>query len=261
MMKQEMMQIVKQKIIAKDIFELTLTGNLTKEMTTPGQFLHIKVPQQDLLMRRPLSLASVDQQKKECVVIYRTEGTGTKRLSGLTSGGELDVLGPLGNGFKICDVKKEEHILLVGGGIGVPPLYELSKQLKSKGAIIHHILGFHDKSALFYIDKFKKLGTISITTDNGSYGIKGHIGAALPEYLESVTPDAIYACGPNALLKVINQQFLEHPRAYLSLEERMACGIGACYACVCHVADDPSGQKSKKVCDEGPIFKTGEVIV
>lgn len=258
-MKQEMMKVVSQVKLAPAIYELVLTGDLVKEMEVPGQFIHIKVPRADLLLRRPISLAKIDQAKAECTIIYRVAGDGTADISQLVSGDVLDVMGPLGNGFPVSDVTSEDVVFIVGGGIGVPPLYELSRQLKVKGAKVIHILGFAKKEVIFYQTEFEALDEVHISTDDGSYGTQGHVGHLLDKLLKKYQPTAVYSCGSNGLLKSVEANFHDHPRAYLSLEARMACGMGACYACVCHLQGDESGRESKKVCDEGPIFATGEV--
>ncbi len=262
-LKQEIMKVIKQKKLAPLIFELELQGNLVKEMKTPGQFLHIKVPREDLILRRPISLAKINPERKSCTLIYRVTGQGTSSMAALNSGDFLDVLGPLGNGFTIDFVNKEDPVLIIGGGIGIPPLYELAKQLNKKGAKIVHLLGFQRKEVLFYEAEFRRLGEVRISTDDGSFGVKGHVGDLLEQLTDDFQPAAIYACGANGLLKAVNQRFHDHPNAYLSLEERMACGVGACYACVCPLQNkgNEAKIKMKKVCDEGPVFSTGEVVL
>lgn len=260
-MKQEWMEVVAQQELAPRIFEMTLKGKLVSQMLTPGQFLHIKIPREDLLLRRPISLSEIDQIEQTCKIIYRIEGQGTAELSQLKSGDCLDILGPLGNGFDISRVEKDEEILVVGGGIGVPPLYELGLQLSNKGAKVTFLLGYSTAEVSFYEEKFKQLGEVEIATDDGTYGTKGNVGILIDNYLENKNPAAVYACGAVGLLKKVDDTFYHHPRAYLSLEARMACGMGACYACVCHVQGDETKQKSKKVCDEGPVFRTGEVVL
>lgn len=258
-MKQEMMTVVSQIQLAPNIYELVLTGELVKEMKVPGQFIHIKVPRADLLLRRPISLAKINPEKAECTIIYRVEGAGTADFSQLTTGDLLDVMGPLGNGFPITDISSEDIVFIIGGGIGVPPLYELSRQLKKRGAKVVHILGFAKQEVIFYEEAFKALDEVHISTDDGSYGTQGHVGNVLDRLLKEYQPTAVYSCGSNGLLKTVEANFHDHPRAYLSLEARMACGMGACYACVCHLQADETGKESKKVCDEGPVFATGEV--
>ncbi|WP_326717952.1 dihydroorotate dehydrogenase electron transfer subunit [Vagococcus jeotgali] len=259
-MLQEMMTVVNQKEIAPDIFEMTLSGELVKEMTKPGQFIHIRIPRSDLLMRRPISLAEIDHSNHTCKIIYRTDGEGTTVLSQLKQNDLLDVLGPLGNGFEIEMVAPGDVVYVIGGGIGIPPLYQLGKELFAKGATIYFLNGFASKEVVYYEEEFKKLGELFIATDDGSCSIKGHVGNLMEEIvLQTKTPKAVFACGPSGLLRSVEERFDNHPHVYLSMEERMACGIGACYACVCPSKKDPA--KNKKVCDEGPIFKSGEVII
>lgn len=258
-MKQEIMKIVHQRPLAPRIYELTLEGELVQEMNVPGQFLHIRVPRADLLLRRPISINAIDRGNNTCRIIYRIEGDGTKIFSQLNTGDTLDVLGPLGNGFDLSDVSIGDEVFIVGGGIGIPPLYELSKQLKEKGIVPTHFLGFASKEVIYYEEEFKKLGETRIATDDGTYGIHGNVGNLLLSTHKK--PKAVFACGANGLLKTVEQFFIDHPNVQLSLESRMACGIGACYACVCHKPEDETGTKSVKVCDEGPIFKIGEVVL
>lgn len=257
-MKQEMMTVVSQKLLGPKIYELILRGELVREMAIPGQFVHIKVPRADLLLRRPISLANIDADNLECTLIYRVEGDGTENMSQLRPGELLDVMGPLGNGFPIEAVQAEEVVFVIGGGIGVPSLYELSQQLQRKGAKVIQIFGFAKAEVIFYADKFAELGEVHISTDDGSYGTHGHAGLLLDDLLTKYQPAAVYACGSNGLLKAVDRNFENHARAYMSLEARMACGMGACYACVCDLKKEKA---SKKICDEGPIFATGEVVL
>jgi dihydroorotate dehydrogenase electron transfer subunit len=260
-MKQEMMIITSHEEIVPRIFKMRLKGQLVQEMTQPGQFLHIKVPRADMPLRRPISLAEIDQESGECVIIYRVEGDGTKVLSELPVGFELDVMGPLGNGYDISEVQAGQTAFVVGGGIGVPPLYELTKQLHAKGVKVKTFLGFQDKDLIFYEEEFRAISDLVIVTDNGTNGYRANAIQAMNAALENTKPDAVYACGAPGMLRVIDSIFEDHPAAYISMEARMACGMGACYACVCKVKGDETGLQSKKVCDQGPVFKTGEVIV
>lgn len=259
-MKQEMMQIVSQRMLAPNIYEMTLSGALVNEMNKPGQFLNIRVPRQDLLLRRPISLNNIDQQTQTCRIIYRIEGDGTRVFSELAAGDEVDVLGPLGNGFDLSQLKTGDTAFIVGGGIGIPPLYELSKRLKEIGVTPVHFLGYASQEVKYYEEEFRKLGDTRIATDDGSYGVHGNVGNLLLA-VSNETPAAVFACGNRGMLKTVEQLFKEHPNAQLSMEARMACGVGACYACVCHLQDDETGTKSVKVCDEGPIFPVGKVVL
>ncbi|WP_026692095.1 dihydroorotate dehydrogenase electron transfer subunit [Peribacillus kribbensis] len=259
MIRKEKMEIISQKEIAASIFELTLAGELAAEMKNPGQFVHIKVSEGfDPLLRRPVSIASIDEVNKQFTMIYRSEGRGTSLLSEKAAGQKVDVLGPLGNGFPVEEAAAGETALLVGGGIGVPPLYELSKRLTENGITVIHLLGFQNKEAVFYEKEFLQLGETYIATADGSYGTKGFV----TDVLDALHPgfDLIYTCGPTGMLRALEKRY-EHERLFLSLEERMGCGIGACFACVCHTADDPSGFSYKKVCSDGPVFRAGEVLI
>lgn len=260
-MKQEMMTIVSQKQLAPRIFQLVLKGNLVDEMGRPGQFIHIKVPREDLLLRRPISLNQINKKAKTCTIIYRVEGEGTKIFSELVVGNTLDVMGPLGNGFPINSVEAGQLAYIIGGGIGIPPLYELSKQLTEKGVHVVHFLGYVSKEVSYFKEEFTSLGDTRFATDDGSLGVHGNVGNLFLDAIKDEQPDVVYACGANGMLKTVEQLFTTNPNVFLSLEQRMACGMGACYACVCHVRDDETGVKSLKVCDEGPIFRASEVIL
>ncbi|WP_307342186.1 dihydroorotate dehydrogenase electron transfer subunit [Metabacillus malikii] len=258
-MKQELMVITKHEKIAEHIFQLTLQGELVAEMGNPGQFVHLKVSDGSTpLLRRPISISEINKDTNEFTMIYRAEGAGTQLLSKKKQEDVVDVLGPLGNGFPLGDVKSGQVALLVGGGIGVPPLLELSKQLVAKGVKVQHVLGFQTSSAVFLEKEFSKLGKTIVTTDDGSYGYKGFVTTAIEDY--QLQFDCMYTCGPTPMLRVLEKLHGHNP-LFLSLEERMGCGIGACFACVCHTADDPTGASYKKVCSDGPVFKAGEVVL
>nr|WP_199749453.1 dihydroorotate dehydrogenase electron transfer subunit [Cytobacillus oceanisediminis] len=258
-MKQELCTVIAQNKIANNIYELTLQGELVHEMTEPGQFVHLKVSEgYDPMLRRPISIAEIAPGLSHFKMIYRAEGRGTVKLSEKKAGDTVDVLGPLGNGFPVHEVKQGDTALLVGGGIGVPPLYELSKQLVKQGVKVVHILGFQTESAVFYEEKFSKLGETYIATADGSLGTKGFVTNVIDEL--KLDFDILYSCGPTPMLKALESQY-RHKKVYLSLEERMGCGIGACFACVCHTGDDPEGYSYKKVCSDGPVFKAGEVVL
>ncbi|MGG3466606.1 dihydroorotate dehydrogenase electron transfer subunit [Neobacillus pocheonensis] len=257
MIRKELCKIVSQKEIAEDIYELTVKARFVHEIKAPGQFVHIRVSNGwDPLLRRPISICSFDKVKEEFTMIYRKEGQGTSMLAGTVAGMEVDILGPLGNGFPVEEVHVGETALLVGGGIGVPPLYELSNQLVAKGVKVIHVLGFQTESAVFYESEFLKNGETFVTTVDGSYGQKGFV----TDIMKELSFDCIFTCGPTPMLKAIEQGY-QNKKVFLSLEERMGCGVGACFACVCKKADDPSGVSYKKVCSDGPVFRAGEVLI
>lgn len=253
------MEIVRQTKIATNVYELVLQGDKLALVASQGQFLHIKVSKgTDPLLRRPLSIAKIDKEKGQLTVIYRAEGRGTSMLAIKQAGELISVFGPLGNGFSVNEINKDEVALLIGGGIGVPPLYELSLQLKKKGVNVIHVLGFAGGSDVFYEEKFQQLGKTYITTIDGSYGVKGTVIDVIKE--KGLGFDVIYSCGPTPMLKAIEATFPDQ-KGFLSLEERMGCGIGACFACVCHVKDDPTKTAYKKICTDGPVFAIGEVVL
>ncbi|NWQ43886.1 dihydroorotate dehydrogenase electron transfer subunit [Bacillus sp. EB106-08-02-XG196] len=257
MIKKELCRIISQTEIAKDIFQLTVEANFVNEIKAPGQFVHIRVDKSfDPLLRRPISISSVDSVNSQFTMIYRKEGKGTSLLAEKGKGMLLDILGPLGNGFPVNEVNPGETALLVGGGIGVPPLYELSNQLIAKGVKVIHVLGFQTQSAVFYENEFSDNGETYITTVDGSYGKKGFV----TDIIKNLEFDCLYTCGPTPMLKAIENEYSDK-KLFLSLEERMGCGIGACFACVCKTSEDPSGVSYKKVCSDGPVFRAGEVLI
>jgi dihydroorotate dehydrogenase electron transfer subunit len=257
MIQKELCKVLSQKEIASDIFELTIHGDLVSQINAPGQFVHLKVSNGlDPLLRRPISISSYDTEQNSLTMIYRKEGKGTSMLAELRPGMHVDILGPLGNGFPVEEVSTGDTALLVGGGIGVPPLYELSNQLVAKGVKVIHVLGFQTASAVFYEEEFLKNGETYVATVDGSYGRKGFV----TDVMKEVQFDCIYTCGPTPMLRAIEQNY-QDKKVFLSLEERMGCGIGACFACVCKKKDDPTGVSYKKVCSDGPVFRAGEVLI
>ncbi|PPA72112.1 dihydroorotate dehydrogenase electron transfer subunit [Jeotgalibacillus proteolyticus] len=259
MIQQENMTIISHRSIAKDIYELILQGSLTKQMTSPGQFVHIRVTSgSDPLLRRPISICSIDQENGQFTMLYRVSGSGTRVLSEQAAGATVNVLGPLGNGFPVEYLTSGQKALLIGGGIGVPPLYELSKRLTERGIEVTHVLGFQQKDAVFYQDRFEELGKTHIATADGSHGTKGFVTDVIEKL--SIEADAYFTCGPSPMLKAVEQSMPEVD-GFISMEQRMGCGVGACLACVCQVQGDETGLAYKKVCTDGPVFQSGEVVV
>ncbi|MCA1059230.1 dihydroorotate dehydrogenase electron transfer subunit [Rossellomorea aquimaris] len=253
----EKMVVLSHERIAENIFELVLRGELVGEITAPGQFVHVKTGTGiDPLLRRPISIASHNQEEQTMTLIYRAEGKGTRLLSQVERSGKVDVLGPLGNGFSVEEGSKTA--LLIGGGIGVPPLYGLSKKLVENGWKVKHILGFQNEAVSFYENRFRELGDTYVATVDGSSGTTGFVTDVIRD--EKPAFDVFYSCGPTPMLKALESQLMDK-RGFISLEERMGCGIGACFACVCHKQDDPDGTSYVKVCSDGPVFPVGEVLL
>lgn len=257
MIRSERMTVVHQAKIAHNIFELTLQGELVQDMA-PGQFVHVRVGESfEPLLRRPISIANINQDMNEFTMIYRAEGRGTELLSKKQVGDTADVLGPIGNGFPVDAVAPGGTALLVGGGIGVPPLYELAKQLNARGVRTIHVLGFQSENVTFYEEQFSALGETYYVTADGTKGTKGFVTNLLDELKPEF--DVFYSCGPLPMLKALEAQFPEKP-GYLSFEERMACGIGACFACVCNTTEAVE-KDYVKVCSDGPVFPKGVVAL
>ncbi|HCA7413504.1 TPA: dihydroorotate dehydrogenase electron transfer subunit [Staphylococcus pseudintermedius] len=253
----EKLTVVSNAPIAERIYELTVKGPVVEKLQQPGQFVHIKAGEGSLhMLRRPISICHIDQAQQQFTMLFRAEGEGTKRIAALNEGDEIDILAPLGNGFPVDKAKKKA--LLVGGGIGVPPLYELSKQLNERGIETVHVLGFRSAKDVFYQQQFEALGETHIVTEDGSLGTTGFVTTvidALP-----VDYDIFYTCGPLPMLKALTQlETLKDVPGYISLEERMGCGVGACFACVCHVPESPTDYV--KVCTDGPVFESGAVVL
>lgn len=251
----ERMTVVRQEKIAHNIYEIVLRGQLVQAMM-PGQFVHVKVTDTlEPLLRRPISIANIDMEKSEFTMIYRAEGRGTEVLARAVAGQEIDVLGPLGNGFPVEATPAGGTALLVGGGIGVPPLHELAKQLNARGVRTIHVLGFQTENVTFYEEQFRKLGDTYFVTVDGTKGTKGFVTTVLDELQPDF--DVFYGCGPLPMLQAVENAYPEK-EGYLSFEERMACGIGACFACVCDTAAHVE-KDYVKVCADGPVFPKGVV--
>lgn len=227
--------------IAKGAMEMKVSVD-TNEIA-PGTFFHVKTSE---LLRRPLSVANVEGNV--VTFLYKVIGAGTTDLAARRAGDKLDVLGPLGNGFPLQQAGK--RVVLVGGGIGVPPLYYTRRMLAARGIETVAILGFDTKASIFYEDAFRELGETIITTVDGTYGEKGFVTGPLAQ----VDADVLFSCGPEPMLKAVAASHIEE--RYISIENRMGCGIGACFACVCQASDG-----YVKVCSDGPVFRAEEVTL
>lgn len=254
-MLQTEMKVIQQTEIADKVYELILTGECVADMS-PGQFLMLKPSRTDLLMRRPISICSYDKTAKTCILLYRVEGDGTRDFSELVEGDTVDVLGPLGKGFDINAAPTAKTALLIGGGIGVPPMYQLGKELAEKGIQVTFVNGFQSAKDCFYQEEMLEYGKVHIATVDGTAGTQGFVTDITKKF--KAEPDVIFSCGPKAMLQAVKASFPE-TKTYLSLEERMACGIGACYACVCSKAK--VAEEQFKVCVDGPVFRADEVTL
>ncbi|MBR4027137.1 MAG: dihydroorotate dehydrogenase electron transfer subunit [Lachnospiraceae bacterium] len=245
--------VVSQKEIATDIFDLTLQTKEIAKHAKAGQFISMYCNDKTKILPRPISLCEIDREKGTLRLIYRVTGehTGTKQFSQMKAGEEVGIIGPLGNGFTLG----EKKAFLIGGGIGIPPMLQLAKELKCEKEMI---LGFRDE--LFLMEDFEKLGNVYVSTDDGSAGTKGTVIDAIKA--NALEADVIYACGPTPMLRALKTYAEENNmQCYISMEERMACGIGACLACVCKSKekDHHTNVNNKRVCKEGPVFDAREV--
>lgn len=242
--------------IARHVYRMDLHGETARHIQAPGQFLHIRCGDGwEMPLRRPLSLTSWDEARETVSLIYRAGGKGTYWLSKRKTGDSIDALGPLGNGFPVS-AGAGKKVLLVGGGIGVPPLYGLARELHRRGADICACLGFASRADVFLEGDFRKLGEVRAATEDGSFGHKGLVTDLLPEQLSW---DVVYACGPLPLLRAVKQRLAGTGiEGYVSLEARMGCGVGACLACVC---ETPEANRVVKICRDGPVFHYREVTL
>lgn len=250
-------KVISQKEISPGIFDLRLqTENIAKE-AVPGQFVSVYTNDRSRLLPRPISICEADIGTGVLRLVYRVtgKGTGTEEFSLAGEGATFRVEGPLGNGFSL-DVPKNETVMLVGGGIGIPPLLETAKRLDAECRIV---LGYRD-SSLFLKKEFEQYGDVYIATEDGTAGIRGNVLDVIRQ--SDIKADRIYSCGPKPMLRALAAYAEEkNIPCFVSMEERMACGIGACLACVCksREKDAHTNVHNKRICKEGPVFLSTEV--
>lgn len=242
-MKQGIFKITSNEKIARDIFKMTLAGD-TSAITAPGQFVNIKLD--GFFLRRPISVC--DCVGENLTLIYKAVGRGTEQMSRMKNGDELDLLTGLGNGY---NTRTSGDIpLLVGGGVGVPPMYMLCKKLVAEGKKVTVVLGFNSKDDVFYEDEFRALGAdVHIATADGTYGTKGFV----TDVIKNLQYTFFYTCGPEPMFRAMHKM-MKTPGQY-SFEERMGCGFGACMGCSCKTLTG-----NKRICKEGPVMESEEII-
>jgi 2-polyprenylphenol hydroxylase and related flavodoxin oxidoreductases len=250
----EMGEVLSQEMIAKDIYSMWIRTTAIANVTKAGQFISVYTNDTGKCLPRPISVCEVDMKNKCIRIVYRVTGehTGTKQFSQMQTGEKIHILGPLGNGFPLLQNKTA---ILIGGGIGVPPMLELAKHLDGD---TQFVLGFRDE--VFLTEECNQYGNVYIATEDGNQGTKGTVLNAIQE--NELKADVIYACGPTPMLRAIQKYATDNSiECYLSLEEKMACGIGACLACVCKSKekDAYTNVHNKRVCKEGPVFLATEV--
>ena len=242
-MKQGYFKIKENTPLTETVYRMVLAGD-TEAITSPGQFVNIKL--EGMFLRRPISVC--DCVDGELTIVYKVVGTGTEAMSKMHVGTELDVLTGLGNGYDLSLAGNAP--VLIGGGVGVPPMYMLAKQLRQMGKNVQVILGFNKKEEIFYEDEFKALGCeVYVTTVDGSYGTKGFV----TDVMKDLTYTYFYTCGPEPMLKAIYNTC--QTEGQFSFEERMGCGFGACMGCSCKTITG-----YKRICKEGPVMKKEEIL-
>ena len=244
-MKQTFFEIESNRALTESVYEMTLKGD-TSAITRPGQFVELSL--EGLFLRRPISVCNYDEGK--LTLIYKVVGKGTAQMAELKQGVVIDTLTGLGNGFN--DSVECTHPLLIGGGVGVPPLYRLARNLIAQGKSVTVVLGFNTASEIFYKEQFEALGAkVVVATADGSEGVKGFVTDAIAQ--SGIEADYFYSCGPLPMLRALTSAL--DIDGEVSLEERMGCGFGICMGCSINTK---SG--AKRVCKEGPVFKKEEVL-
>ena len=243
MMKQSIFTILTNEALTPSVYRMTLSGD-TSAITAPGQFVNIRLAGK--FLRRPISVC--DWEDGKLTLVYKVVGHGTAQMAAMAPGGKLDILTGLGNGYDLSLVGAAP--LLVGGGVGVPPMYGLAKHLRAMGKEVQVILGFNTKAEIFYEQEFKDLGcAVTVTTADGSYGVKGFVTDAMKDLHYS----HFCACGPEPMLKALYAA--STTSGQMSFEERMGCGFGACMGCSCKTLTG-----YKRICKDGPVMKKEEIL-
>lgn len=244
--------IYSQEQLSDGVYSMWLDAPEMTAESKPGQFIAVYTNDRSKLLPRPISICEADKENGRLRIVYRIAGAGTEEFSEMKAGDTLDIMGPLGNGFPL----KDKKAFLIGGGIGIPPMLELAKNLDCEKTAV---LGYRD-SQLFLNDDIARYASVVVATEDGSVGTKGNVIDAIRE--NGLTADVIYACGPTPMLKALKAYAAENGiECWLSLEEKMACGIGACLGCVCHSkeVDGHSNVRNKRVCKDGPVFLADDV--
>lgn len=254
MKSKEWCTILSQEEIASEIYSMWLETPSIAAGAVPGQFVSLYCEDKSRLLPRPISLCEIDRKNSRIRLVYRVAGAGTAEFSQKKAGEKISVLGPLGNGFPM-EQTSGRRVILFGGGIGIPPMLETAKQLQGKAEIV---LGYRDQR--FLQKEFEAAGNLHIATEDGSFGTKGNVLDAVRE--QKIEGEIAFACGPAPMLRAVKEWAEQQKvQCWISMEERMACGIGACLACVCRSGeiDEHSQVHNKRVCKDGPVFPASEV--
>ena len=254
-------KLVKKEQLKDDIFKFSVEAQEIVNIAKPGQFLEIRVTDQaEPFLRRPISIYNLNKENGILEFIFQVKGKGTKILAQKQEGELIDIIGPLGNGT--FEYSKYQNLAIIGGGIGIFPLYELAKEAKLDGKNVNTYLGFRNKEFVTLEEEFKNVSTsLCLATDDGSYGKNGFAINFLMEDIENGKIDSIFACGPMPMLRAVKELAIEkNIPCQVSLEEKMGCGIGVCLGCAVKTAESSSDSPEyKHVCKAGPVFDAGEV--
>ncbi len=257
MKRKEIATVVSQEQIASDVYSMWIQTEQIAEEAKPGQFISLYCADKSRLLPRPISLCEIDREKGRLRIVYRVVGKGTDEFSRLRAGDTVEILGPLGNGFPLEEARGK-RVLLMGGGIGIPPMLETAKQLDAEKMIVS---GYRDE--LFLTEDFAEAGELYLAVEHPGEGVICTEGNVLDAVRENeLEADVIFACGPTPMLRAIKSYALEKEiPCWISMEEKMACGIGACLACVCQSKeiDGHSHVHNKRICKDGPVFLSTEV--
>ena len=248
-------RIISQEKIAAEIYSMWIEAAELAEQTRPGQFISVYCKDNSRILPRPISVCAIDKENGALRIVYRIAGKGTDEFSHMQAGDTVDIMGPLGNGFPMEEAKGK-RVFLMGGGIGIPPMVQTAKEAEAEITVI---AGYRN-SEIFLKEELEKAGKLVVATEDGSVGTKGNVMDAIRE--NNLEADVIFACGPTPMLRAIKNYAEEkNILCYISMEEKMACGIGACLACVCKSKekDSHSHVHNKRVCKDGPVFLSTEV--
>lgn len=247
--------VISQEMIATDIYSLWLDAKEIAEQAKAGQFISLYCNDKSRVLPRPISICEIDKEKGALRIVYRIAGKGTDEFSKMQAGDKIEIMGPMGNGFPL-DKATGKRIFLMGGGIGVPPMVQTAKDVDADVTVI---AGYRN-SEIFLKEELEANGKLVVATEDGSVGTKGNVMDAIRE--NKLEADVIFACGPTPMLRAIKNYAEENEiLCYISMEEKMACGVGACLACVCKSkeVDSHSHVHNKRVCKDGPVFLSTEV--
>ena len=244
-------KVASQETLATDVYSLVLEAPEIASQAIAGQFVSVYTHDGSKMLPRPISLCGIDREAGTLRLVYRVVGFGTKEFSQLAAGDTVDILGPLGNGF----MKSDKKAILIGGGIGIPPMLQLAKELDCEKSVV---LGYRDE--IFLNEEFEPYAQVYMSSEDGQHGVKGNVIDAIKEY--GVDGAVIYACGPTPMLRGIKSYAMEKGiECQISMEEKKACGVGACLACVCKTKDmdEHSQVHNRRICKDGPVFYAEEV--